>query len=254
MSNLVMESRSKQEIQNIRKAGKIIAACHQAIERRIAPGVTTFEIDRFAERFMLERGAYPAQKGYRGYPYAICTSVNDVVCHGFPDKEPLSAGDIVTIEMVADCDGWKADMAWTYAIGAPSKETSRLLRATKHALRKGIAECRPGKRLSDVGHVILRCAEKAGFQVITSIAGQGVGGFIHEPSRTDSRVAEGLVGLDDQLKEGMVITVEPLLTTGHGNVHIAQDGWTARTNDGCVAAMLAHTIVIGDTVPVILTV
>ncbi|MUT65965.1 type I methionyl aminopeptidase [Paenibacillus sp. NEAU-GSW1] len=245
-----MELKSKDEIRSIRKAGQIVAACHKAIAKRIAPGVTTLEIDRFAERFMLERGAYPAQKGYKGYPYSICASVNEVVCHGFPDMVPLSQGDIVTIDMVADVDGWKADSAWTYAIGTPSRETGRLLKMTKLALNRGIAEAKPGNRLGDIGHAIQQCAEQAGLRVITSFTGHGIGRLLHEPPQVDSK---GRAGHGERLREGMVITIEPILTIGNANVYIGTDGWTARTIDGTMSAQFEHTVAITELGPVVLT-
>ncbi|MFC4775988.1 type I methionyl aminopeptidase [Paenibacillus sp. GCM10023252] len=245
------ELKSEEDIRRIRKAGQIVAACHKAISKRIAPGVTTMEIDRFAERFMLERGATPAQKGYKGYPFAICASVNDVVCHGFPDSVPLEEGDIVTIDMVADVDGWKADSAWTYAIGRSTSLTEKLLGTAKLALYQGIKQALPGRRLGDIGHAVQQCADKVGFTVITSFVGHGIGRQIHEPPQVEHR---GEAGWGQRLKEGMVLTIEPILTFGRrSDIAIGQDGWTAKTNDGAWAAQFEHTIAITRDGPVILT-
>ncbi|QAY68494.1 type I methionyl aminopeptidase [Paenibacillus protaetiae] len=242
--------KTAEDLKSIRKAGRIIADCHKEIARRITPGVTTLEIDRFVERFMMERGAYPAQKGYKGYPYATCAAVNDVVCHGFPDSIPLMNGDIVTIDMVADVGGWKADSAWTYAIGTQTADTSRLLRIAKLALRRGIAEAVPGKRIGDIGFAIQNCAQQAGYRVVDLFTGHGIGRFIHEPPEILHR---GSPGYGERLEAGMVITIEPIITEGRPAVQIERDGWTARTVDGSRSAQFEHTIAITEKGPVILT-
>lgn len=249
---MAMGLKSKEEVQLIRKAGQIVAACHKAIARRIAPGVTTLEIDRFAERYMLERGALPAKKGYHGYPYAISASVNEVVCHGLPDSEPLSQGDIVKIDMVADINGWKVSSAWTYPIGDPAPEISSLLDATKLALNRGIMQAKPGKCLNDINHAIALYAERAGYQVITDCDGQGNSRIIHESlSSIENPMGSEIPG--QRLKEGMIITIESILTAGQAAVGIAANGWTARTNDGSVTAKFEHTVSITDAGPIILT-
>ncbi|EFM10322.1 methionine aminopeptidase, type I [Paenibacillus curdlanolyticus YK9] len=246
----MVERKSQEDIRRIAKAGRVVAECHRAIASRIAPGVTTLEIDRFVERLMRERGATPAQKGYRGYPFATCASVNDVVCHGFPDAEPLEEGDIVTIDMVADVDGWKADSAWTFPIGRASTRAKRLLRATRNALDRAIAQAVPGKRLGDIGHAVKKSAEESGFAVVTGFVGHGIGRDIHESPAVENKGREGK-GI--MLKPGMVITIEPILTTGSSEVSIGQDGWSARTRDGSLAAMFEHTIAITEKGPLILT-
>jgi len=246
----VMERKSEEEIRRIAKAGRIVAECHRAIATRIAPGVTTLEIDRFVERFMRERGAVPAQKGYLGYPFATCASVNDVVCHGFPDMEPLEDGDIVTIDMVADVDGWKADSAWTYAIGRTTPRVKKLLRATRSALERAIKQAVPGKRLGDIGHAVKSTAEEAGFSVVTSFVGHGIGRSIHESPQVEN---QGKAGKGLLLKRGMVITIEPILTTGSPDVWVGPDGWTARTRDGALSAQFEHTIAITERGPTVLT-
>lgn len=242
--------KTKENIRGIRKAGRIVAACHQALSKRIAPGVTTQEIDRFVERFMLDRGATPAQKGYKGYPFATCASVNEVVCHGFPGSEPLEAGDIVTIDMVADLDGWKADSAWTYAIGKSSAATDKLLEATKQSLQAGIKQAIIGNRIGDIGYAVQSSAERAGFEVVTAFVGHGIGRSMHEFPEVLHR---GIPGQGVQLEEGMVITIEPILTAGRADVYIANDGWTARTRDGAWAAQFEHTVAITKNGPIVLT-
>ncbi|MFD1955000.1 type I methionyl aminopeptidase [Paenibacillus thailandensis] len=246
----MIQLKTAENIKVIRKAGTIVADCHKAIAGRIAPGVTTLEIDRFVERFLREAGAYPAQKGYKGYPYAICASVNDVVCHGFPDSVPLVEGDIVTIDMVADVDGWKADSAWTYGIGKLDRHSERLLRVARTALNRGISEAFPGKRLGDVGWAIQNYVERSGCSVVDSFTGHGIGRYIHEPPQV---LHTGLPGFGERLEPGMVITIEPIVSEGRPEAHIERDGWTARTNDRSRAAQFEHTIAITEQGPVILT-
>lgn len=249
-THMAVDLKTKEHIRGIRKAGRIVAACHKALSKRIAPGVTTQEIDRFVERFMLDRGATPAQKGYKGYPFATCASVNEVVCHGFPDTMPLEAGDIVTIDMVADLDGWKADSAWTYAIGRTTTATEKLMLAAEQSLLDGIKQAVLGNRLGDIGYAVQSRAERAGFQVVTAFVGHGIGRSMHEyPEVTHS----GIPGQGIQLEEGMVITIEPIITAGRPDIYIANDGWTARTRDGAWAAQFEHTIAITKEGPIVLT-
>ncbi|ASS69299.1 MULTISPECIES: type I methionyl aminopeptidase [unclassified Paenibacillus] len=244
------EWKSEEEIGRIRRAGRVVALCHDAIAKRIAPGVTTLEIDRFVERLMAEHGAYPAQKGYRGYPYATCASVGEVVCHGFPDAVPLQEGDIVTIDMVADVDGWKADSAWTYAIGKGDSAVQSLMAGARQAMLKGIGQCRVGRRIGDIGAAVVQSAKETGHSVVSSFAGHGIGRSIHEPPEVNhvSRGGSGAV-----LQPGMVLTVEPILTAGGPEVWIAHDGWTARTSDRSWSAQYEHTVAITEQGPVILT-
>lgn len=245
-----VELKTREHIRGIRKAGRIVAACHKALSRRLAPGVTTMEIDRFVERFMLDRGATPAQKGYKGYPYATCASVNDVVCHGFPDTEPLESGDVVTIDMVADLNGWKADSAWTYNIGKPTSATDKLLRGAKAAMLEGIRQALPGKYIGDIGHAVQKRAEREGLSVVPMFVGHGIGRSMHEFPEVEHL---GPPGQGVRLEEGMVITIEPIVTTGRPDVYIGRDGWTARTVDGAWAAQFEHTVAVTKDGPVVLT-
>lgn len=247
---MALDVKTREHIRCIRQAGRIVAACHKAISKRIAPGVTTREIDRFVERFMLDRGAVPAQKGYKGYPFAICASVNDVVCHGFPDSEPLESGDIVTIDMVADVDGWKADSAWTYPIGKTSAATVKLLQAAKQATMDGIKQAVPGKHIGDIGHAIQARASREGYSVVKLFVGHGIGRGIHEYPQVEHY---GTPGQGVKLEEGMVITIEPILTAGSEHIYMGRDGWTTRTVDGAWAAQFEHTVAVTKEGPVILT-
>ncbi|MBO8165054.1 MAG: type I methionyl aminopeptidase [Brevibacillus sp.] len=242
--------KTRAQIEQMAQAGRILAACHRAIAKRIRPGVTTWEIDQFVERFLARHGAVPEQKGYQGYPYATCASVNDVICHGFPSKEPLQEGDIVTIDMVVNFGGWLADSAWSYPVGAISRKARQLLNVTKAALYAGIEQALPGKRIGDISHAVQTYAESRGCGVVRQFTGHGIGQKIHE----DPYVPHfGPPGRGVRLKEGMVITVEPMLTAGSYDVRIDDDGWTARTADGSLAAQYEHTIAITRDGPLILT-
>ncbi|MFB9325827.1 type I methionyl aminopeptidase [Paenibacillus aurantiacus] len=244
------ELKTAAEIARIRKAGAIVASCHKEINKRLAPGVTTAEIDAFAEAYMVRHGARPAQKGYKGYRYATCASVNDVCCHGVPTNKPLRSGDIVTIDMVAELDGWMADSAWTYAVGVPSAEAARLMQATKQALMAGIAAAVPGNRVGDIGFAAGTAAERAGLAVVESFVGHGIGRYMHEQPQVAHRARPGT---GKKLRAGMVLTVEPILTLGSPYIRLDADGWTARSFDGKWSAQYEHTIAITEQGPVILT-
>ncbi|UFJ39822.1 type I methionyl aminopeptidase [Brevibacillus humidisoli] len=242
--------KTKEQIEQMAQAGKILAACHREIAKRIRPGVTTREIDQFVEQFLEKHGATPEQKGYQGYRYATCASVNDVVCHGFPSKQPLAAGDIVTIDMVVNKEGWLADSAWSYAVGKISRQARKLLQTTKESLYVGIEQAVAGNRLGDISHAIQVYAESRGYGVVREFTGHGIGQVMHE----DPYVPHyGSPGKGIRLKAGMVITIEPMLTTGSYDVRVDDDGWTARTMDGSLAAQYEHTVAITDEGPVILT-
>jgi methionyl aminopeptidase len=242
--------KTDEEIEAIRRSGSIVAACHREIAKMLRPGVTTAEIDRFAEAFILKNGARPAQKGYRGYPYATCASVNDVVCHGFPTDKPLASGDIVTIDMVVELDGWMADSAWSYAVGQPSPQAARLLAATKRALYEGIGKAVAGARLGDIGYAVQQSAQSEGYTIVEHFVGHGIGRSMHEDPQVFHR---GRPGTGKKLRKGMVITIEPILTMGRKDIVIDFDGWTARSGDGQWAAQFEHTIAVTDGAPLILT-
>ena len=221
--------KSEREIQLMAEAGKVLAATHREIAKMIKPGITTWEIEEFVEKFLAEHGATPEQKGYEGYKYATCASVNEVICHGFPSKKPLKKGDIVTIDMVVNLNGGLADSAWSYAVGEVDPEAQRLLDVTKESLYRGIAAATVGNRLGDIGHAIQSYAEAEGFSVVRDFTGHGIGKTMHE----DPMVLHyGKPGKGTRLKEGMVITIEPMLNVGTWHMKIDPDGWTARTADG----------------------
>ncbi|MBN2910141.1 type I methionyl aminopeptidase [Polycladomyces sp. WAk] len=242
--------KTAEQLKHMRKAGHLLALCHKQIARRIRPGVTTREIDSFVEQFLKKHGAKPAQKGYMGYPYATCASVNDVICHGFPDEEPLKNGDIVTIDMVVNLNGWLADSAWSYPVGTVSPRPRKLLKTTLQALEAGIRQAVIGNRIGDIGHAIQSLAEKEGFSVVRQFVGHGIGQRIHE----DPVIPHfGRPGTGLCLEEGMVITIEPMLNMGDWQAKIDSNGWTARTVDGQWSAQYEHTVAITSDGPQILT-
>ncbi|WP_339061582.1 type I methionyl aminopeptidase [Tepidibacillus marianensis] len=238
------------QIEKIGKAGRILAACHQEIAKMIRPGITTMEIDQFVEQFLQQYGATPEQKGYKGYQYATCASVNHEVCHGFPRKEAIHNGDIVTIDMVVNLDGYLADSAWSYPVGKVSKDVKRLLHVTKEALYIGIQQATVGNRIGDIGHAIQTFVESKGYSVVREFTGHGVGKSIHE----DPYVPHfGRPGTGMKLKEGMVITIEPMVNMGEHFLYLDANGWTAKTVDGKWSAQYEHTISITKDGPLILT-
>jgi methionyl aminopeptidase len=246
----MIELKSRRDIEAMRRAGQVVAECHRQIARMIKPGVTTMEIDRLVESIMAEHGARPYQIGYKGYPYATCASVNDVIAHGFPNDAPLKEGDIVTIDTVAELDGWLGDSAWTYAVGRVSPEAERLMRVTRECLELGIAQAKVGNRLGDIAHAIQTHAERNGYGVVRDLLAHGIGRSLHEEP---GYMHVGKPGKGLRLKEGMVFTIEPMLTEGTYFMTIDEDGWTARTLDGKRAAQYEHVVAITADGPEILT-
>ncbi|MFD0587253.1 type I methionyl aminopeptidase [Paenibacillus sp. GCM10027627] len=242
--------KSKTEIEEMRKAGQIVAAFHHAIAGMIQPGVTTLDIESFAVRFLKEHGAKAYTIGYNGYPFATCASINDVIAHGFPNRKPLKEGDIVKIDIVAEADGWIGDSAWCYAVGEVSEEARNLMRVTKECLYLGIEKSVVGNRIGDVMHAVQTHAERNGFSVVRDLLGHGVGREMHEEP---SYAHIGNPGKGFRLKEGMVFTIEPMLNAGKAFMTIDGDGWTARTADGSLSAQYEHTVAITADGPIILT-
>ncbi|APO43621.1 type I methionyl aminopeptidase [Paenibacillus xylanexedens] len=242
--------KTKEQIEYMKKAGEILAACHREIAKMIRPGITTQEIDQFAEAFMKKNGATPEQKGYNGYQYATCASVNDVICHGFPGKYALKDGDIVTIDMVVNLNGWLADSAWSYAVGEVTPEAQHLLDVTKNSLYKGIELAVVGNRIGDISNAIQVYAEGEGLSVVREFIGHGIGEKMHEEPQVPHY---GPPHRGPRLKEGMVITIEPMLNIGTFRSKLDSDGWTARTLDGSLSAQYEHTIAITADGPVVLT-
>ncbi|MGG7621845.1 type I methionyl aminopeptidase [Bacillus coreaensis] len=242
--------KSPREIEAMKKAGELLAACHKEIKKMIRPGITTWEIDQFVDKYLAQHGAIAQQKGYRGYEYATCASINDEICHGFPRKDPLNTGDIVTIDMVVNVNSALADSAWTYIVGEASEETNRLVEVTKKSLYKGIEAAVVGNRIGDIGHAIQTYVEGEGFSVVRNFIGHGIGPSIHEKPDVPHF---GLPGKGPRIKEGMVFTIEPMVNIGSYETKMDSNGWTARTVDGKNSAQFEHTIAITKNGPIILT-
>jgi len=242
--------KTEREINLMNEAGTLLAATHKEIAKMIKQGITTWEIDQFVEKFLAENGAKPEQKGYRGYNYATCASINDEICHGFPRKKPLKDGDIVTIDMVVNLNGALADSAWTYGVGNISKENKDLLKVTQECLYKGIEQAVVGNRIGDIGFAIQSYAESLGYSVVRDFTGHGIGPTLHEEPYVPHF---GMAGKGLRLREGMVITIEPMINLGSWQSTMDSNGWTARTRDGKNSAQYEHTLAITSNGPKILT-
>lgn len=242
--------KTPEEIEKMKVAGELLANVHKEIAKMIKPGISTMEIDKFVEEYLVARGAYPEQKGYQGYPYATCASINDEICHGYPREELLKEGDIVTIDMVVNVDGWLADSAWTYAVGEISEQAANLMKTTKESLYLGIEQAVIGNRIGDISHAIQSHVEAQGYSVVRDFVGHGIGKDMHE----DPQVPHyGTAGRGTRLTEGMVLTIEPMINTGTYHMKMDNNKWTSRTRDGGLSAQYEHTLAITADGPIILT-
>ncbi|MDY0406276.1 type I methionyl aminopeptidase [Virgibacillus sp. 179-BFC.A HS] len=242
--------KSKREIEQMQKAADLLVLTHKEIAKMIRPGITTAEIDAFVEDFLRQHDAIPEQIGFNGYEYATCASVNDEICHGFPRDEKLNDGDIVTIDMVVNLHGGLADSAWTYAVGNVDDEGKRLMDVTLQSLYKGIEQAKAGNRIGDIGHAIQTYVEAEGFSVVRDFTGHGVGPTMHE----DPLIPHfGKPGKGIRLKEGMAITIEPMVNEGTWQSKMDSNGWTARTVDKGRSAQYEHTLIITNGDPIVLT-
>lgn len=242
--------KSSWEIDLMRKSGQIVAETLARLCGLIEPGVTTLELDRFAEEYILKRGAKPAFKGYRGYPFTLCASVNEQVVHALPSGRRLKAGDIVSLDLGAIVDGYYGDAAVTVPVGQVAPEAQRLMAATRRALRCAIDAVRPGNRLSDISHAVQASVEAEGFSVVRTFVGHGIGRALHEEPQVPNF---GPPGHGPMLKPGLALAIEPMVTAGSADVMILEDRWTAVTRDGSLAAHFEHTVVVTEEGAEILT-
>jgi len=233
--------RSFDELVKLEEASRVVLETLDAVEKAVAPGVTTDDLDRIAEEEIRRRGARPAFVGYRGYPKTLCTSVNDEVVHGIPGKRSLKEGDIIGIDCGAVVEGYYGDAARTMPVGRISAERARLLEVTRRALDAGISEARPGNRVSDIGAAIEAVALSCGFGVVRDFVGHGVGTALHEEPQVPNYGPGGRGGV---LKSGMVIAIEPMFNLGRAEVTVDRDGWTVRTRDGRASAHFEFTVAI----------
>lgn len=242
--------KTREEIEKMIVAGKVLSDVHHKLRDFIVPGIKTIDIDEFVEKYLLSVGATPEQKGYQGYPYSVCTSVNDEICHGFPSEYVLKNGDIVTVDMVVNVDGWLADSAWSYAVGEISDDARKLMDVTREAMYKGIEKAVIGNRLGDIANAVQTHAEENGFSVVREFVGHGIGREMHE----DPQVLHyGKAGRGLRLQEGMVFTIEPMINFGRPELTIDDNGWTSRTLDHSLSAQYEHQIAITKDGPIIIT-
>ncbi len=234
--------KSRQEIEKIHKACLVVADVLDAIVEWIRPGVNTLTLDEFAEKRIVSSGAQPAFKGYRGYPKTLCTSVNNEVVHGIPSKQVLlQEGDIISVDVGAIVDGFYGDAARTFPVGTIRPEAERLIKVTKEALYKGIAEARPGNRLYDISAAVQGHAESNGYSVVREFVGHGIGRNMHEDPQIPNF---GDRGQGPRIKPGMVFAIEPMVNMGRSATLVLEDGWTAVTADGSLSAHFEHTIAV----------
>lgn len=242
--------KSASELELMRQANQIVGQVLQAVSRMAAPGVTTAQLDRAAEEMCRQMGCRPAFKGYNGYPFALCCSVNEEVVHGFPGERALREGDIISMDFGVIKDGFYGDSATTVAVGQVSPEARKLMDATRRALEAGIEQARPGNRLGDISAAVQRVAEEAGFSVVRQFVGHGIGRALHEEPQVPNY---GAPGKGVKLKAGMVLAIEPMVNVGAYGVKILSDGWTAVTVDGKLSAHYEHTVAITEDGPRILS-
>jgi methionyl aminopeptidase len=246
----VIIRKSHREIEKMASSGALVAETIAHVGGLLRPGVTTDELDAAAGAFIREHGGIPTSEGYKGYPKAICISPNDVVVHGIPDAFVVSEGDLVTIDVGVTLDGYIADSAYTFGVGEIEPENQRLLDVAQDALAAGIAEAVVGNRVGDVSHAVQAVVEGAGFSVIRSLVGHGVGRYYHEDPHIPNF---GEPGRGPRLSEGMTIAIEPMITAGASDVLVMDDGWTIRTQDRSMSAHFEHTVAIASDGPRILT-
>lgn len=244
--------KNNEELVRMREACRISAGALKAAADAVRPGVTTYEIDKAAFRYIEEQGAVPSFLGYGGFPATCCLSVNDEVIHGIPSHERVvKEGDIVSIDVGAVFEGFHGDNATTVSVGGIPEETKRLLSVTEKSLYEGIGMVKPGNRIGDISHAVQTVAETAGFSVVRDFVGHGVGAELHEDPQIPNY---GRAGRGPRLTPGMTLAIEPMITAGDWQVWVTDNDWTVRTCDGSMAAHFEHTVLVTQTGFEILTV
>lgn len=246
----MIHRKSPREIEMMREAGQYVARILDEISEKIKPGITTLELDVFAEKRCKDFGVKPAFKGYHGFPATLCISINEEVVHGIPSKRTLREGDIVSVDCGVIADGWFGDSARTFIVGSVSDEVKQLVDVTRESLMKGIEQCHVGNRLFDIGHAIQNYVEGFGYGVVREFVGHGIGKALHEDPQVPNY---GPKGKGIPLKEGMVLAIEPMINAGRPEVRVLSDGWTAVTVDHSLSAHFEHTVAITANGPEILT-
>ena len=237
------EVKDAQTIERMRAAGRLAAQARELVGSHVAPGVTTDELDRIGHEFLCDHGAYPSTLGYRGFPKSLCSSVNEVICHGIPDSRVVEDGDIVNIDITAYLDGVHGDTNATFLAGDVDEESRLLVERTREALDRAIKAVRPGRRINVVGRVIESYAKRFGYGVVRDFTGHGIGTAFHSglvvPHYDDPRY-------DDEIAVGMTFTIEPMLNLGTPDYEMWDDGWTVVTRDGRRSAQFEHTLVVTE--------
>ncbi len=242
--------KSAREIDIMRKAGRIVAECHEILAEVVKPGISTIELDKIVEEHIRKQGAKPSFKGHQGFPASTCAAINDVICHGFPDKTILKSGDVITIDIGACYKGYHGDSGWTYVVGEVSEDIKKLMKVGLESLNLGIEQAVIGNRIGDIGYAIQTYAEGHKYGVVRDFCGHGIGKSLWE----DPEVPHyGKPGFGPKLKEGMVIAIEPMITMGGWRAKVDSDGWTARTKDGSICVQFEHTLAITKDGPMVLT-
>jgi len=251
VGSVVIIRKSPEEIEKMRRAGRIVARTIDRVLEAVRPGVATHALDGVAEQFILGEGAVPSFKGYRGFPASICVSVNEQVVHGIPGDRRLKDGDVLSLDFGAIWEGYHADSAVTVFVGEPpSAEAEKLVRVTEDALEAGISQVRAGKRLSDIGHAVQQVVEGAGFAVDREYVGHGIGRNLHEDPQIPNY---GQPGRGPEIKPGLVVAVEPMVNLGDWPTRVLKDNWTVVTADGSLSAHFEHTIAVTADGPEVLT-
>lgn len=242
--------KGEKEISKMRRAGRIVAEALELARKNLRPKLRTIDLDIMIENFIVKKGATPAFKGYHGFPASICASINQEVVHGIPGNKRLTAGDIISIDIGVELEGYYADAAATFAVGRISEQAKNLMKVTELALEAGIAKATIGNRLSDISHAIQEKAEAAGYSVVRDYVGHGIGRQMHEDPQIPNY---GPPGLGPELKEGMVLALEPMLNIGGSKVKVLADNWSVVTMDSSLSAHFEHSVAITGSGPDILT-
>jgi methionyl aminopeptidase len=235
--------KSEAELNLMREAGRIVAGAHRLMAQAVLPGITTLELDQIVETYIRSQGAVPSFKGYNHFPASICASVNEELVHGIPNHRKLVDGDIISIDIGAQYQGYHGDSAWTYPVGSISETAKKLLDVTERSLYAGLAEAKPNVRLYTISHAIQKCIEDEGFSVVREYVGHGIGANLHEEPQIPNY---GIPDRGPRLKSGMVLAIEPMVIAGERYVKTLEDHWTVVTLDGSLCAHFEHTIAITD--------
>jgi len=234
----------------MRAAGQLVGLVLRTLRRMVEPGITTQEVDRAAERMIRDAGALPTFKGYNGFPYSICASVNEQVVHGFPSAYVLKEGDIFSIDVGVTLEGFVGDTATTVPVGAVSEQSLALIRVTEECLERAIEQCRAGNHLGDIGWAVQEHAEGHGYSVVRDYVGHGIGRRMHEDPQIPNY---GKPGQGPKIRVGYVFAVEPMVNLGTFHTKVLSDGWTVVTLDGRLSAHVEHTIAITEAGPEVFT-